>query len=199
MQQHCMRGYGFRYLPHLSAEHIDAVVTTGREYDSRRYGISDRATAAGRGYHLSQEPPGTRGPQPATALSVPEREVLSGRAPDGRELTTSVRNKTVPHGGCAGEAERTVHIGAVDEVQRGYDLVARLRREMSERSRSDPRVTAVNKKWSTCMRTAGFSYRDPDAAVDDPRWDLRSAAPSRRRSPSPRPTSPANCGPTCWA
>ncbi|MFJ1679804.1 hypothetical protein ACIODT_33505 [Streptomyces sp. NPDC088251] len=37
----------------------------------------------------------------------------------------------------------------------------------------------MNKKWSTCMRTAGFSYRDPDAAVDDPRWDLRSAAPSR--------------------
>ncbi|MFJ1827792.1 hypothetical protein [Streptomyces sp. NPDC088178] len=181
VQQHCMRGYGFRYLPDLSAHYIGAVIATGREYDSRRYGISDRAIAAEHGYHLSQEPPGTRSPQPATALSLPEREVLSGRAPDGRKLTTPVRDKAVPDGGCAGEAERTVHLGAADEVQRGYDLVARLRHEMFVRSRSDARIAAVNRKWSSCMRDHGFSYRDPDAAIDDPRWDLQnSAGPSRR-------------------
>ncbi|HEY9440216.1 MAG TPA: hypothetical protein VIS29_16545, partial [Streptomyces sp.] len=178
-QQHCMHTFGYRYLPHLSADHIGIVVATRREYDSRRYGVSEMGIAAQRGYHLSPRSPGSRTPQPATALPVREREVLSGRGPDGRKLTSPVGGKAVPDGGCAGQGERTVHIGALDAVQRGYDLVTRLRRQMFERSRSDPRVAAVNRKWSACMRDKGLGYRDPDAAIDDDQWDLESAGPSR--------------------
>ncbi|MFD7497572.1 hypothetical protein ACFV8T_35400 [Streptomyces sp. NPDC059832] len=179
VQQHCMRGYGFRYLPHLSSDYIGTTVATWREYESRRYGISELTIAARRGYHLADAPAETRAPQAATTLSIPEREVLSGRAPDGRRMTTPVRNKDVPDGGCAGLAERTVHGDRTAEVQRGYDLVARLRGEAFDRSRPDPRVAAVNRKWSSCMRGKGFAYRDPDAAIDDPRWDLLSPGPSR--------------------
>ncbi|MFF2330135.1 MULTISPECIES: hypothetical protein [unclassified Streptomyces] len=179
VQQHCMRGYEFRYLPHLSADYIGTTVATWRGYDARRYGISERTVAAQRGYHLGEEPSGAAAPQSATALSVPERQVLSGRAPDGRKLTTPVRNKDVPEGGCAGYAERTVYGERPAGAQQGDDLVARLRHEAFERSRSDHRVAAVNRKWSSCMRGKGFTYRDPDAAIEDPRWDLRSAGPSR--------------------
>ncbi|MCX5102253.1 hypothetical protein [Streptomyces sp. NBC_00439] len=179
VQQHCMRGYGFRYLPHLSSDYIGTTVATWREYESRRYGISERTTAARRGYHLGEEPSETRAPQVSTALSVPEREVLSGRAPDGRRMTTPVQNRDVPDGGCAGLAERTVHGDRTAKAQRGYDLVARLRGEAFDRSRSHPRVAAVNRKWSSCMRGKGFTYRDPDAAIEDPRWNLLSARPSR--------------------
>jgi hypothetical protein len=174
-----MRGYGFRYLPQLSADYIDTTVATWREYASRRYGISERTIAAERGYHLGEEPGGARVPQVAAALSRLEREVLSGRAPDGRASTTTVRNKAVPRGGCAGQADRAVHADDAEEAQRGYDLVARLRREAFERSRSDPRVAAVNRTWSSCMRGKGFDYRDPDTAVEDPRWDLAGARPGR--------------------
>ncbi|MFD5192260.1 hypothetical protein ACFWMU_29720 [Streptomyces sp. NPDC058357] len=179
VEQHCMRGYGFRYLPRLSSKYIDTTVATWREYESRRYGISERTIAARRGYHLTDQPSTTRAPQTATTLSVPEREVLSGRAPDGRKLTTPVRLKAVPDGGCTGLAGRAVYGDRAAEAQRGYDLVARLRGEAFERSRSDPRVAAVNGKWSSCMRGKGFTYRDPDAAIEDPRWNLLSAGPSR--------------------
>ncbi|MFJ4739570.1 hypothetical protein [Streptomyces sp. NPDC088775] len=179
VEQHCMRGYGFRYLPRLSSEYIGTTVATWREYESRRYGISERTIAARRGYHLADQPSTTRAPQTATTLSVPEREALSGRAPDGRKLTTPVRNKVVPDGGCTGLAERAVYGDRAAEAQRGYDLVARLRGEAFERSRSDPRVAAVNGKWSSCMRGKGFTYRAPDAAIEDPRWNLLSAGPNR--------------------
>lgn len=179
VEQRCMRGYGFRYLPHLSSDYIDTTVATWREYESRRYGISERTIAARRGYHLGEATAETRAPQAATTLSVPERRVLSGQEPNGQELTTPVRNKDVPDGGCAGLADRTVHGDRAAEVQRGYDLVARLRGEAFDRSRSDPRVAAVNRRWSSCMRSTGFTYRDPDAAIEDARWDLLSAGPSR--------------------
>ncbi|MGW1407922.1 hypothetical protein [Streptomyces sp. NPDC002403] len=179
VQQHCMRGFGFRYLPHLSSDYIGTTVATWREYESRRYGISERTIAAERGYHLAEEPDGARAPQVATALSLPEREVLSGRTADGRASSTSLRGKTVPRDGCAGQAERAVHADGAEAAQRGNDLVARLRHEAFERSRSDPRVGAVNRTWSSCMRGKGFAYRDPGAALEDPRWDLRSARPGR--------------------
>lgn len=179
VQQHCMRGFGFRYLPHLSSDYIATTVATWRAYESRRYGISDRAIVAERGYHLGKDPGGTRAPQIASALSLPEREVLSGRAADGRASSTPVRGKPVPRDGCAGLAERTVYADGAGAAQRGNDLVARLRHEAFERSRSDPRVAAVNRTWSSCMRGKGFTYRDPDAALEDSRWDLRSARPSR--------------------
>lgn len=179
VQQHCMRGFGFRYLPHLSSAYIATTVATWREYESRRYGISERAIAAERGYHLAEEPGKARAPQVANALSLPEREVLSGRTADGRASSKPVRGRAVPLHGCAGQAERAVHADGTETVQRGNDLVARLRHEAFERSRSDPRVAAVNRTWSSCMRSKGFAYRDPDAALEDPRWDLRSTRPSR--------------------
>ncbi|MCX4865586.1 hypothetical protein OHU11_20760 [Streptomyces sp. NBC_00257] len=179
VQQRCMRGFGFQYLPHLSSDYIKTTVATWREYESRRYGISERAIAAERGYHLDKAPGGTRAPQIATALSLPEREALSGRTADGRASSTPLRGRPVPRDGCAGQAVRTVHADGSESAQRGNDLVARLRHEAFERSRSDPRVAAVNRTWSSCMRDKGFTYRDPDAALEDPRWDLRSARPSR--------------------
>ncbi|MGW1844762.1 hypothetical protein [Streptomyces sp. NPDC001966] len=179
VQQHCMRGFGFRYLPHLSGDYIATTVATWREYESRRYGISDRAIAAERGYHLAEAPGGTRAPQIANALPLPEREALSGRTADGRAKSTPVRGKPIPRDGCAGQAERTVHADGGEAARRGNDLVARLRHEAFERSRPDPRIAAVNRSWSSCMRGKGFTYRDPAAALEDSRWDLRSARPSR--------------------
>lgn len=177
-QQDCMRRFGFRYLPHLTEGYIAEATATQREYASRRYGVSDRAMAAEYGYHLSDASTGSRAPQAVNSLSEAERTVLSGRTKSGGE-PGSVRGEPVPEGGCVGEAARTVQGDTSVSARKGDALVARLRRELFVRSRTDPRVTAVNKKWAACMHERGFTYRDPAAAVDDPRWDLQNTAPTR--------------------
>ncbi|MEO3890471.1 hypothetical protein [Nonomuraea sp. B5E05] len=48
------------------------------------------------------------------------------------------------------------------------------------RSESDPAVVAVTRAWSRCMRTHGFTYPDPLAALQDPVWRLDSPASSPR-------------------
>ncbi|MEU2560993.1 hypothetical protein ABZ626_16910 [Streptomyces longispororuber] len=182
VQQNCMRRFGFRHLPHLSKRYIAMTVKTRREYASRRYGISDHVIAAEHGYHLSDASTGNRAPQTVNSLSQQERTVLSGRTESG-DKPDPVRGEPVPDGGCAGEANRTVQGDATSVAARKGDaLVARLRREVFVRSRSDPRVTAVNKKWAACMREKGFTYRNPAAAVDDSRWDLESAAPTHEET-----------------
>ncbi|WP_409240564.1 hypothetical protein [Streptomyces sp. PA5.6] len=177
-QQDCMRRFGFRYLPHLTEGYIAESAATQREYASRRYGVSNRAIAAEFGYHLSDASTGSRAPQAVNSLSEVERTALSGRTKSGGEAG-SVRGEPVPEGGCAGEAVRTVQGDTALAARKGDALVARLCRELFVRSRSDPRVTAGNKKWAECMRERGFTYRDPAAAVDDPRWDLQNTAHTR--------------------
>ncbi|MFI1753595.1 hypothetical protein [Streptomyces sp. NPDC020571] len=180
VEQTCMRGFGFRYLPHLSTDYISRAVAVRREYESRRYGISDRAIAAERGYHLSPASAGGRMPQNINTLSTAERAALSGRTGDGSGPAPSVRGRPVPSGGCAGQAARTVQgDSASNEARQGHDLVVRLRHELFLESRTDPRVTAVDREWSACMSEKGFRYRDPDAAIGDSRWNLQSDAPSR--------------------
>jgi hypothetical protein len=49
---------------------------------------------------------------------------------------------------------------------------------MWEKSKTDPRVVAVIKLWSECMKRSGFTYASPlDAGGDRPEW-LRAATPS---------------------
>jgi hypothetical protein len=48
----------------------------------------------------------------------------------------------------------------------------------AERSDGTSEVLRVTAEWSRCMRTAGFSYTDPLAAISDHRWNLDSPTAS---------------------
>ena len=37
-------------------------------------------------------------------------------------------------------------------------------------TQNDPRVLAVNAKWSACMAASGYRYKSPFAALEDQRW-----------------------------
>ncbi|MFJ8591015.1 hypothetical protein [Streptomyces sp. NPDC093598] len=42
-----------------------------------------------------------------------------------------------------------------------------------------PEVSSVFGKWSDCMSSVGFTYKTPMDAMRDPRWDWKSAGPSK--------------------
>ncbi|MGP3931218.1 hypothetical protein [Nonomuraea sp. KM88] len=78
---------------------------------------------------------------------------------------------------CAHEAEERLW-GGVPEAD--FAWLSALNAQSVVRSESDPAVVTVTRAWSRCMRTHGFTYPDPLAALQDPAWRLDSAASSPR-------------------
>jgi hypothetical protein len=52
LTQQCMRGFGFDYLPTLSATMISQGTKVNKEVRTRLYGISDPTAAAAYGFHV---------------------------------------------------------------------------------------------------------------------------------------------------
>jgi len=73
------------------------------------------------------------------------------------------------NGGCQGEAKQQLwaKVGAGQDAQR---VAERIKSESFDRSQSDPRLLAAFDKWSQCMKSAGYSYKNPMDAVNDPKW-----------------------------
>jgi len=172
----CMRRFGFTWSSPTSQ-------TPPTRHADRLYGVADIDTAQKYGYHLppvngrANNPGGHDGSRASTTSSPSELLVLSGSA---NGLSTSgpagtYQNKPIPVGGCAGEARRVV-TGA-DEIDRTH-LAESITVGMWQKSKSDQRVTAVVKAWSTCMAEAGYTYASPlDAGNDHPEW-LRADQPT---------------------
>ncbi|MCL6293167.1 hypothetical protein [Streptomyces sp. 43Y-GA-1] len=93
------------------------------------------------------------------------------------ENIKTYRGRTVPTGGCRGEAYRKAGLQSL-EIPFSGD-VARMQNRSWEASRRSPIVTEAAAKWRTCMKSSGFDYATPEAAVADPRWiDSSSSADS---------------------
>jgi hypothetical protein len=146
----------------------------------RLYGVSDLATAQRYGYHLpSTSTRAGGGPRADRSLSAPERLVLSGdttgAGASANDSPDSYRGKPIPAGGCAAQARQlTIGVDDVDPTRVADAITV----GMWEKSKTDPRVVAVIKLWSECMKRSGYTYASPlDAGGDRPEW-LRAATPS---------------------
>ena len=124
---------------------------------ARRYGMTSMSEARRYGYRL-----------PA-ALSAPGQQP-SPATEDDRVLgvitgaVTTVAGKSVPQGGCAGQADREIGHGApVGVADQAQDVNGRA----WELARDDPRVQSGFAAWSNCMRAAGYTYPDPIAPMND--------------------------------
>lgn len=164
----CMKRYGFAYGDTTAAGTPAAQLPANES----RYGVMTDEQAR-YGYHfmavemkrLQAAAPAHDRPELTPAMTA----VLTGR-PGG-----PVDGRSVPSGGCNGEA--TARLGGKNGRYGNPDIAESIQSASFTRSLRDPRVQQVFAAWSACMRTAGYHYPDPNAAIDDPRWG-RSAAPT---------------------
>ncbi|TWV53592.1 hypothetical protein FRZ03_09605 [Streptomyces misionensis] len=150
MRDQCVRDKGFTP-PATSVSGERAVgryVRLWRYYDTRRYAISDAATAREYGYHL---PPFTRGSKPISLGS----------------LSKALRNAMLD---CGGKAAKRQSVSVGEDKSGFEELATNLRAEDFTHSQSDPRVRDVFRNWSACMAQKGYHYPTPVDAAKDGQW-----------------------------
>jgi hypothetical protein len=151
----CMNRFGIRYVVEGLPQHDDFSAGTV----DRRYGVTDRAAAAGHGYGLDAVAP----PRPVSPALTPEGETaLWG------EGSSKVLGVDVPAGGCVGEANRELEASAPATAD--VNLGQRLSMASFEASQDDSRVVAATRAWSDCMSAHGYDYDEPLAPLADPRF-----------------------------
>jgi hypothetical protein len=177
LAQVCMSRAGFRYLPGLSAGSIAEDVRIEREFDSRRYGVSDLAVVARYGYHLPAWVTGPGISGSPGSLPRAERAALVGTGVTGGSSAAAAgshsRASGPPPGGCLGWSDSQLAAAGVNvEDSSASPLAAQIQQQGFEQAQSDPRVRAVFAAWSACMRVLGYRYATPFAAAEDPRWNM---------------------------
>ena len=164
----CLARFGFI--------HKIPVVKISPDY-GRRYGITNETEAANYGYNPPPEVDGGKEAESATSTkqSSAESTVLNGVG------VKSVNGKEVPQGGCYGEAYGKFGLkrGSSSLTEAGI-LVEDLNAQAVQSTRADTRIAAVWAKWSACMKEAGYSYRTPWDANNDPSFDGSSATARER-------------------
>lgn len=166
----CMRQFGFAWT--TRPNQMKEVNQTDRVY-----GVADLETAQRYGYRLPPTDGRSSGADKktkrsqGTSYSPSTLLVLTGSS-TGEEKTSgaedpgSYRGKEIPAGGCAGQARRQVTgVDEIDPTRAADSIVV----SMWEKSKSDPRVVAVIKKWAACMKESGYNYPSP-LEVGDPKW-----------------------------
>jgi hypothetical protein len=148
-----------------------------------RYGFTDPARAALRGFHrLDADQPTAPTPQdsypggddPAYSLVMTGTTTTGDAAAATSPSTAStapvvVHGIAVPPGGC----RREVQDAMARKSLKMYDQIAiDIQHTDFLRSKADPRVRAVLVDWSACMKAKGYAYPDPIAAAADERWNL---------------------------
>ncbi|MFD5146820.1 hypothetical protein [Streptomyces sp. NPDC058401] len=160
----CMQRFGFRY----QVQRKSSGATPPQQDNSRRYGISDPAEAAQRGYasprddEAFQKPPQPeRGPNERLVLQGLE-VAASARIPMNQEeaeasdvATTVVAGQKVPAGGCMREAYLKLFSPTKNTVDpKSFEIG-------HERAEQDSRVVKVIKEWSACMAEHGYEDDSP--------------------------------------
>jgi hypothetical protein len=179
LTQQCMKGFGFDYLPTLSATVISQGTKVNDEVRTRLYGISDATAAAAYGFHVPSWVSGTTSPQTVAQLPAAERAVLDGQG------AKSYDGKAVPADGCVGRTADLLSAAGVSgtDLRQGgssgddaASLPHTIELNAFQAAQSDPRVLAVFAKWSACMSGFGYHYGTPFAAAGDTRWTNAAAA-----------------------
>ncbi|WP_172383087.1 hypothetical protein [Streptomyces sp. MNP-20] len=163
----CMHRFGFAFRmpdPPPQPEPPDG--------NERRYGTTDRATAAKYGYQ-PKPPPHGKAPasKPAPTSEDPaETSVLMGKG------QRSWKGKPIPEKGCAGEAARGLSSGAPPLSDSETQTAQNLSAESFARSQQDSRVRAVFSQWAQCMKKRGHDYATPLDPPGDPRFTKQVTA-----------------------
>jgi hypothetical protein len=152
-----------------------ATGATSTEDDYRdRYMLVDAEIAGARGYHPD---PADAAAQQAAAAG-PSRSPSYITAATGRG-TARINGVAVPDGGCQGAAQAQLNTG--DDPSAG-DFVADLEGWSWERSQQDSRIITVFRAWAACMARAGYEYRSPRDANNDPAFSTPRATPREIRT-----------------
>ncbi|WP_328906518.1 hypothetical protein OG230_28120 [Streptomyces sp. NBC_00234] len=167
----CMKGFGLSWPKPVEQE--------SREGDnSRRYGVVDGRYTKKFGYGV----PLPDGVTQAEALKLGRQNTDRTRAlpQKTRDVYTGerVRNyagKTVPKGGCRGEAYGKLGLPPQGMTSTTLDA---LRYESWDSARNHRIVLDAVVQWSACMSKAGYTYKTPEDAVADSAWQ-RQGEPSR--------------------
>jgi hypothetical protein len=133
-----------------------------------RYGISYGPEVDRYGYH---QPPERVGP-PRPPRDPNNRPSAAELGVERGEGLTSHNGQAVPRGGCLGEADRALGgetgEGGTAPALDSSDMFTKLRLQARNATDADVRLLEVFGKWSECMKKAGYSYRSPWDANDDP-------------------------------
>ncbi len=148
----CMKRYGFTLK-------LAEPATTAQ---GNRYGPTDRAFAAARGYHSAL--PRTD-PEPQT----PTREMVKVLGTTGSPTVRSYKGADVPPGGCFGEANAKLTEGG--GILQDPEVSTAVNFESFPESAKAAPVRNAFAAWSSCMKEKGFAYPTPLDAINDPRWN----------------------------
>lgn len=154
----CMRRFGFPPEPGPAADMAAAAAQVRSR--SAVYGFFAPQTVTQDGYGAHRTLP----PEAAVPAPADQTEVLQGVLPDGTVATT-YHGMPLPKGGCirAGLAE----VGGVPPLPLDTSPLPDHGPQVPP---TDPRLTAVDAKWSTCMADRGYHYATPVDAIADPTW-----------------------------
>jgi hypothetical protein len=166
----CMRRYGFELAPRPVYRGDKAL------RDSRRYGISDPDTASRFGYRID---PAARGPRPPEEKYSSAQSLVLFGPQDGQGPSRTADGKSVPKGGCWGQALRDLAADGPEVDPDQEEFADQLAIFTYQASQQDPRVKKAFAAWSACMKDKGYSYKGPMDAVEDPA--LKNTATATRR------------------
>ncbi|MFE5591744.1 hypothetical protein [Streptomyces sp. NPDC056549] len=176
LRAQCMERFGFGYDdPMLAAD------PTGQTVSQYRYGKLDPAKTAVYGYRMPAPRASDSGTKTAKEgirkISANERMILTGTADPTQKSGKGgqdVKGRTVPEGGCIGEAQEKLGHYGDSEVANDVNL------DSFGKSLQDRRVLEAFAKWSRCMAESGYRYRTPIEASDDKRWMTETVSPEER-------------------
>ncbi|MFE1287757.1 hypothetical protein [Streptomyces sp. NPDC058751] len=129
------------------------------KHNERRYGITDGRLASRLGYRTPKPTAETSSAERIT-LSEDEEFTLTGGSTKPGEVGRGGKNKegkTVPPGGCAGEALKKLGYAPTATPGNPVSVQSLDKESFAESLRTD-RVRNVLEKWSACMRDAGYTY-----------------------------------------
>lgn len=124
--------------------------------NARRYGLADLQAAQRFGYHVPEEP--------RVARAQEAMATWSGK------LSKEERNSLFGPGGCEEKADSVIWKGVPRNGMWLYEMGSKAFDDSAE----DPAVVSATAAWSRCMKQRNFSYRTPQEAVEDRRWNLDS-------------------------
>ena len=148
----------------LGSDYVEPIPTKLASQASRRYGISDLATAGQWGYHMPKNAI-TQTNGGFKKLTEKDRTLLFGI--DGTNKRSTADEK-LPAGGCVGEANSTI---AGEHVPDSAIAFAQNVDVASFKAlQKDASFIEVSKRWSKCMSRDGYTYYSPLMAVSDSKF-----------------------------
>lgn len=167
LKNDCLQRFGFTGRLSLKPEAPDFLA----KINAQRFGPTDAAEAKQWGYSAPNLKAPKTAPQ-ATPLTPAEVALLGGEGPK------QINGATVPEGGCAKEAEQKLNAGGPPPPA-DQDYARKVSSGLYDSVIQDKRFLDVQRTWSACMKTAGYTYADTNAATQDPAWSP-GAVPSAR-------------------